>query len=174
MWLDFWLSDNLIAVLRENGYYSLAQVADADSTTVWRQKWKSDEMISLRGEEVEQWECSLSKLRIILDELLWSMNALEGVYTSKLGHRALCEGAVVKDLGWWWKQLWKYKCPLKVRISMLLSLNNKVLGIIYRKEIRMGQAGAVCARMMMNVLFIYLFLVPILNRFGKLLNRILV
>lgn len=120
--------------LRENGYYSLAQVTDADSTIVWRQEWNSVEMIGLRGEEVEQWEGYLSKLRISLawikdkeDELLWSMNALGGVYTSKLGCRTLCEGTVVEDLVRWWKQLWKYAYPLKARIFMWLALNNKEL-----------------------------------------------
>lgn len=127
--------------LRKNGYYSLAQVADADSTIVWRQEWKSAEMIGLRGEEMEQWEGYLSKLRISLawikdkdDELLWSMNALggvytskQGVYTSKLGCRTLGEGTVVEDLVRWWKQLWKYAYPLKARIFMWLALNNKEL-----------------------------------------------
>lgn len=120
--------------LRENGYYSLAQVTDADSTIVWRQEWNSAEMIGLRVEEVEQWEGYLSKLRISLawikdkeNELLWSMNALGGVYTSKLGCRTFCEGTVVEDLVRWWKQLWKYAYPLKARIFMWLALNNKEL-----------------------------------------------
>jgi hypothetical protein len=110
------LLDDLISILMEKCYYSLVEVADANSTTAWRQEWNSAKMIGLRGEEVEQWEGYLTNLRTSHawkkheeDELVWSRNDLVGVYTSKLGYKVLSEGEFVEDLVWWWKKLWKYK-----------------------------------------------------------------
>jgi hypothetical protein len=50
-----------------------------------------------------------------------------GRYTPKIGYMALCEDWLVEMSCWWWKTIWKYKCPLKSRIFMWLALNNMIL-----------------------------------------------
>jgi hypothetical protein len=46
------------------------------------------------------------------DELVWSRNPIGGVYTPKLGYKVLEEGEGIKELEWWFKEVWNFKFPL--------------------------------------------------------------
>jgi hypothetical protein len=58
------------------------------------------------------------------DQLLWSLNPSR-TYAPKLGYRALVEEGLVGQLVWWWRIIWKLRCPSKNKIFMWLALNNK-------------------------------------------------
>jgi hypothetical protein len=63
---------------------------------------------------------------MLLYELVWRRNVVGGNYSTKLGYDALfCPRE--NDEVWWWKKLWKVKCPPKSILFMWIYLNNKVL-----------------------------------------------
>jgi hypothetical protein len=60
----------------------------------------------------------------IEDELVWKKNST-GLYTPKVGYIAL--NLPLHQLPkWWWKSLWKQKCPQKAKIFMWAALNNQI------------------------------------------------
>jgi ribonuclease HI len=109
-------------------------VAAPDLSSIWRQEWRTTGMIGLNEDKVVEWEGFVAKLRNshvrIKDEedvWLWSKSPALGIYTSKVGYRALCEDQGSGEAGWWWKIVCKFQCPLKTCIFMWLALSNKVL-----------------------------------------------
>jgi hypothetical protein len=54
------------------------------------------------------------------------MNPL-GIYTPKAGYKVLSSRGDLGVQRWWWKKVWKFKCPSKSHIFIWLLLNNKVL-----------------------------------------------
>ena len=59
------------------------------------------------------------------DTLVWEAD-LEGVYTPKAGYLCLSAGVVQREEVWWWRPLWRLKCPAKTKLFMWCVLNNKV------------------------------------------------
>jgi hypothetical protein len=59
------------------------------------------------------------------DELVWQ-HAPHGHYTPKLGYIHLNLDLYQREPRWWWKGLWKVRCPLKENIFMWCVLYNKV------------------------------------------------
>jgi hypothetical protein len=60
------------------------------------------------------------------DELVWSKNAVISEYCPKLGYIVLKEEEGLQDQEWWYKLVWKFKCPSKAKIFMWLVLRHKV------------------------------------------------
>jgi hypothetical protein len=69
----------------------------------------------------------LGHIRIIDrdDELVWQ-KAPHGIYTPKLGYIALNVQIMHRDQNWWWRGLWKSKCPQKDNIFMWCIIYNKI------------------------------------------------
>ena len=58
------------------------------------------------------------------DELIWELD-LGGMYTPKAGYLCLSAEAGGREDIWWWKILWKLKCPAKTRLFMWCVLENR-------------------------------------------------
>jgi len=69
-----------------------------------------------------------------------------GVYTPKTDYKVISLKEDFGDLMWWWKKVWNFKCPSKSHVFMWLVLNNKNLGIIYRRGTSMVLEGIICVR----------------------------
>jgi hypothetical protein len=52
------------------------------------------------------------RLRDQDDELIWDI-APSGIYTPKEGYTHLSIDLHQREPVWWWKKLWKIKCPTK-------------------------------------------------------------
>ena len=60
-------------------------------------------------------------------KLVWTKNPVNGDFTAKLGYKTWAEENFQGETKEWWKQLWKAEGPLKAKITLWLSLNNKIL-----------------------------------------------
>jgi hypothetical protein len=60
------------------------------------------------------------------DEILWDGDP-RGVYTPKLGYVQLIVDLQQRETIWWWKKLWKQRCPTKGKILVWSILENKLL-----------------------------------------------
>jgi hypothetical protein len=56
-----------------------------------------------------------------------------------LGYQTICAIEDRGDRAWWWRVIWKFKCPLKAQIFMWLAMNNKVL--TWKKLQKRGMHG---------------------------------
>jgi len=97
-----------------------------------KQGWRSALSLGLNGDYVDLLGNYISSLRnghIILpdreDELVWQKEPL-GSYTPKFGYIALNIDPIQQNPRWWWKGLWKMKCPQKFKIYMCVALNNRI------------------------------------------------
>jgi hypothetical protein len=59
------------------------------------------------------------------DELVWKKDPL-GSYTPKFGYIALNIDLFQQNPSWWWRGLWKLKCPQKAKIFLWADLNDKI------------------------------------------------
>ena len=58
------------------------------------------------------------------DELVWNLSK-SGKYTPKEGYVQLLLNRTKLEYSWWWKVLWKFKCPLKAKIFCWFLLSDK-------------------------------------------------
>jgi ribonuclease HI len=126
------LPDALCTVLERGGYYYLAQVADPLHTTMWQQGWKDDRTLGLSEPETLTWDRylrALGRANIRLnertDELIWEGDP-GGFYTPKAGYILLSTDPIQREVKWWWRKLWKQKCPTKGKLLTWSILENKV------------------------------------------------
>lgn len=61
---NYRLSENLVNILGEKGYFTLSKVAHHDCTTIWNQEWKPANVIGLIGEEATEWEGYIDSLKV--------------------------------------------------------------------------------------------------------------
>jgi hypothetical protein len=102
-----------------------------DKYTNWQQKWLSWEEIRSGEDLAKAWKSYTETLKDrnvkigeYEDQSLWSINPSR-TYTPKLGYRSLDEKGFVGQLVWWWRIIWKLRCPSKNKIFMSLALNDK-------------------------------------------------
>jgi len=60
-----------------------------------------------------------------VDELVWKC-ALHGAYTPNIGYIKLNIDPHARDPLWWWKGVWKARCPLKSHIFFWCMMEPKV------------------------------------------------
>ena len=60
------------------------------------------------------------------DELVWKHSPF-GDYSPKLGYSHLIIELQQQEPSWWWKEIWKVKCPLKEKNSMWCLIKKRVL-----------------------------------------------
>jgi hypothetical protein len=101
-------------------------------SSIWAQEWKTGDQVGLDDQFIEVWENytrSLKNAHIHItekeDELVWQ-NSPFGEYTPKLGYTQLMIDLHNQEPVWWWKGLWKIKCPLKAHIFMWCLIKNKI------------------------------------------------
>jgi hypothetical protein len=126
------LPADLCTELDRGGYYYLAQVAEPLHTSMWHQVWKDGRTLGLNELETVNWDRYLRALgreNIWLnereDELIWEGDP-GGYYTPKAGYVLLSTDPIQQEVKWWWKKLWKQKCPTKGKLLTWSILENKV------------------------------------------------
>ena len=60
------------------------------------------------------------------DEFVWNLSK-SGKYTPKDGYEQLMLVRNEIEYSWWWKVLWKLKCPLKAKIFCWFIFSDKAL-----------------------------------------------
>jgi hypothetical protein len=112
----------IIQSLHNQGFFSLHQIAEPKETTIWHQAWKSAEQVGLEEVQNVSWSNYIQALKSSHikitkrdDELVWQ-SAPHGVYTLQLGYIQLNINQYNREPLWWWKGLWKIKCPQNVKI----------------------------------------------------------
>ena len=96
------------------------------------QSWLSADSIGFTDPlEIAAWngyiailKSSHVRLSLVDDCLIWNISK-SGKYYPKDGYAELLNREV--DLIWWWKVLWKMKCPLKTKILSWFLLSGKAL-----------------------------------------------
>ena len=58
------------------------------------------------------------------DELL-QVGDPSGIYTPKVGYVKLCTDLFDREEQWWWRKVWKLRCPTKARLIVWTNLENK-------------------------------------------------
>ena len=126
------LPDEVINALALRGITTLNQLADQRLEDPWIQHWKSAYLLGLGEPEaafLENYIRGLQSAHIQISEqedvLIWDLDP-EGVYTPKAGYLKLSAEVGVREEVWWWRSLWKVKCPSKARLFMWCVLENRV------------------------------------------------
>jgi len=126
------MAPRALEALNARGIVSLNQLADETNSTLWAQGWRNVGTLGMDNDvipELEKYIKALKKSHIRLRErediLIWEKDP-GGIYTPKAGYRAISLESIHHDSKWWWKKLWKLKCPPKSKIFMWCILENKV------------------------------------------------
>ena len=114
------LPQNLVEKLHSVGVFSLQDIG-IPVTSVLEQAWLPAEYIGLvEHEDVSSWNFSLSLLKAsqvrlsnVNDKLVWNLSK-SIVYSPKEGYLHLLDRSEL-EVSWWWKVLWKLKCPIKAK-----------------------------------------------------------
>jgi hypothetical protein len=105
---------------------------DYQQTSIWSQGWKDAQALNLEEHFTVPWNDYIQALKISHirindqeDELLWQLSPF-GVYSPKEGYSFLMTILQQQVPEWWWKGIWKVKCPLKARLFMWCLLRKRV------------------------------------------------
>ena len=126
------LPPDVIEELGHFGITTLNQLAIPRPDEPWTQLWRRANSLGL-GERgtgfVETYIRELVRAHIVLseqeDSLVWDADP-GGAYSPKAGYLFLSAGVEQRDESWWWKPLWRLKCPAKTKLFMWCVLNNKL------------------------------------------------
>ena len=58
------------------------------------------------------------------DELCWIGDPSE-IYTPKAGYVKLCTDIFEREVQWWWRKVWKLRCPAKAKLLTWTNFENK-------------------------------------------------
>jgi hypothetical protein len=112
--------------------FLLSHLADPNTTTLWHQGWKRATDLGLTGAFATQYKNYIAALQVghirlidREDKLVWQKDP-SGAYTPKMSYIALSMDLFQQHQIWWWKGLWKLKCPQKAKIFLWAALNGKV------------------------------------------------
>jgi hypothetical protein len=126
------LPTDIINSLHEKNIYFLSQLADPITTTLWSQGWKKANELGISGAPELHYRNYIKALQLghirlsdREDELVWQKDPT-GAYTPKLGYIALSLDLFQQQPIWWWKGLWKLKCPQKEKLFLWAALNQKI------------------------------------------------
>jgi hypothetical protein len=83
----------------------------------------------------EEWNAFTGNLKLnficleeeVANSLSRAKNVKSGTYSVKLGYLALVEGSLEGGIKWWWKSIWKWNAPEKMRVIFRLSMEEKIL-----------------------------------------------
>ena len=106
-------------------------MADPGSLSMWHQGCFSGQRLGLSDEHLAEWSDYLvvltnSHIRLsIQEDLMFWYHHSSGEYTPKNGYIQLKLEAQNRPIIWWWKKLWKLKCPAKEKLICWSILENK-------------------------------------------------
>jgi hypothetical protein len=99
---------------------------------LWHQCWKDGRTLGLNDTDTINWNLYLGafgraniRLSEREDELIWEGDP-RGLYTPKAGYNILNSDPFQQEVKWWWKKLWKQKCPTKGKLLTWSILEHKV------------------------------------------------
>ena len=109
----------LVEKLHYLGVFSLKYIGAPGLTVLMEQGWLSADHLGLTDHlDVSVWNGYLSTLKASHvrlsnedDKLVWILSK-SGRYTPKEGYVQLLDRSEL-EYSWWWKVLWKLKCPLR-------------------------------------------------------------
>ena len=123
---------DVIEALGHVGITTLNHLVVPRPAEPWIQSWRRANYLGVGEREigfVENYIRELDRAHIILseheDSLVWDADP-GGAYTPKVGYLFLSAGVELREEVWWWRPLWKLKCPAKTKMFMWCVLNNKV------------------------------------------------
>ena len=124
----------MIDKLQSFGFIFLKDIGCLGTSVLREQGWLSAERIGLSElEDITVWNSYLTclktshfRLSLEADRLIWSQSK-SGIYTPSIGYLQLTLDRFEEELTWWWKVLWKLKCPLKTKIFSWFILSDKAL-----------------------------------------------
>ena len=126
------LPEVVINALAVRGITTLNQLADQRPEDPWIQHWKSAALLGLGEPEATSLGTYIRGLQLAHiqlteheDDLVWDLDPA-GVYTPKAGYLFLSADDGGREEVWWWRSLWKLKCPSKARLFMWCALENRV------------------------------------------------
>jgi hypothetical protein len=59
------------------------------------------------------------------NELYW-VGDPSGIYMPKVGYIKLCTNLLDREEQWWWRKVWKLRCPPKAKLLIWTNLENKM------------------------------------------------
>ena len=99
---------------------------------------------------------------------MWSINLIGGGYIPKNEHKVIREDELVVEEEWWFKRVWKFKCPLKARNFMGMVISQKVpTWDNMQKLIRNNLGRCFLCMVSEKNRFHYLFIVLLLDWVGE-------
>jgi len=126
------LPGHVIHSLRQRGIVYLSQLSDPRPEDPWIQHWRRAHSLGLEphvAEPLENYIRDLVRAHIHLidqeDELVWEVDP-SGKYTPKIGYMKLSHMEDQREIEWWWRPLWKLKCPPKIKLFMWCAIEGKV------------------------------------------------
>ena len=133
--VNYKLSENLRSFLAKKCIYTIADTAVAVPQTLGSIRWRSANILEMPHPIVYEWNSFISLLvsnfihlnMDIDDKMVWSKNVKNGIYTTKLGYKAMMEEMHPSEPLFWTKSLWKSPGPKKAKLVLWLSLQNRLL-----------------------------------------------
>ena len=130
------LPSHLIDSLHSAGFYSLKDIGSSTVSHLMEQGWLNVEALGfVEAQDIISWTGYLAILKsshIILknevDVLVWNQSK-SGKCSPKDGNLHLILEKHEMEIAWWWRMIWKLKCPLKSKIFcwFLFSGMSKIL-----------------------------------------------
>ena len=125
--------EEVINTLALRGITTLNQLADERPEDPWTQHWKSADLLGLGEHEMPFYENYIRGLQLAHiqlteqeDNLIWDLDP-GGAYSPKAGYLILSTEDGGREEVWWWRSLWKLKCPAKARLFMWCVLEDRAL-----------------------------------------------
>ena len=101
-----------------------------------------------------------------VDILVWNLSK-NGKYTPREGYVHLLQDRFGLDLSWWWKVLWKLKCPLKSKFFCWFLFSDKTLTwVSWLEEVLKDRVDVTCVNWRMNQIFILGWIALLLRVFS--------
>ena len=136
------LQSLLIDKLHSVGIFFLKDIGGLGMTFMMEQVFLSTDIFGLVDiQDITCWNDFLAILKAShvrlsddVDELGWNLSKY-GKYSPKDGYLRLMLDRNEMEYSWWWKVLWKLKCPLKAKIFFWFLFSDKALtwDVIVRK-----------------------------------------
>ena len=114
------LPSQLTDKLHSTGIFFLKDIGCPGVSYLMEQGWLNDDNLGLVDEQdITCWNGYLTIIKAIhitltneVDVLVWNQSK-SGKYSPKVGYLQLILDKNEVEISWWWKLLWKIKCPLK-------------------------------------------------------------
>ena len=150
------LSEGLVNVLNEKGIFFLAQVSRETNIDIQFQNWKSSSQLGISKDYQEEWKSYITwlnscgyKLLEMEDQLYWSWNTINGEINANYSFDSMLSNLGTGLECWWYRYLWKWLIPLKIKLLCWLMMENKILtwDNFIRKE---GNGPNICSLCFMD------------------------